>query len=245
MLEPNIWLIQKDKRKLKKALDNIDKNSVNNYFYTNCISHFNFEEVNMNSKNFNTFLYCEDTNTCIVFMKDSIDEINYTKKYMNENNIQYHEISFKSEHDDIINRFPHSLHDYEKNSKEIWVINNEKELTELIEEDLYIQRKKITYYPLIDSNMILNYSTHSDSECEIKKFLFNGVIVTKNKIILIPKSTKDAEIINFLVKTTMRNVGARYVTVHFNRPKFINNEEKRNQQYESEYLEEKQLLFMK
>jgi len=243
MSNPNIWLIQKDEEKLKMALKTIKKNSINNYFYTNCISHFNFDEVNMSSKNFNTFFYSEDTNTCIVFMKDSIDEVNYTKNYLYEKGIQYHEISLKNEHEDVVNRFPHSLHDYEKNSKEIWVINNEKELISLLENEK--RRKKITYYPLIDSNIMLNYSCNEDNEYEIKKFLFNGIILTDNRIILITRNNKNQEIMNNLIKNTFENMGARYVTVHFNRPKFINNEEKRNQHYENEYLEEKQLLFTK
>ena len=58
MQKPKVWIIQNDFNKLEQALNDIDKNSTNNYLYTNCISKFMFDEVDMFSKNFDAFLYC-------------------------------------------------------------------------------------------------------------------------------------------------------------------------------------------
>ena len=236
MSNPKIWLIQRDHSKLIKALQSIKKDSCDNYLYTNCISQFNFSDVIMSSKNFNTFFYSHDTNTCIVFMKDSIKEVEFTKKYLNEEGINYHQISFKNEPEDIINRFPNTLHNYERYPKEMWVVNGEEDLIQLLEDSLSKQKKKITYYPLIDSNITLKYSNHCDEECEFNKFLFSGVIVTVDKILLIQKNKNNENIINYLIENTCNDLGLRYVTIHFNKPKFINTEDKRNRSYEADHV---------
>lgn len=233
---PNIWIIQKDFEKLKIALSTIDKASSNNFLYTNCISHFNCDNVTMSSKNFDSFLYCQDSDTYIIFMKDNLDKIDYTRKYLNNSNITYHEITFKNEKEDVINRFPNSLHSYEKNSKEIWIVNSEESLMLLINK--FVPKDSITFYPLLNSEIKLSYSNNRDKEIGINNFYFEGAIVIDNKLILI-RSNKNKDIIDIPVKAILSKLKIKFVTAKLCRPKFINTEEKRNQKFEQIYSAEK------
>jgi len=235
MANSNIWIIQNDLEKLKKALNTI-KNDSNNFLYTNCISHFKFDNVKMNSKNFNSFLYSEKSDTYIIFMKDSIEELDYAKKYLLINNIQYHEINLKNEDEDVINKFPHTLHNYGVNLQEIWIVNNEKKLLNLLNDTKY---KKILAYPLIDANIRLTYSNNSDSEIELNNFKFSGVVVTTDKIILLSKSDNKKNMLN--IKNILQKTGIKYVRIFDSKPHFINVEEKRNEKYNNEYMLKKSL----
>ncbi len=239
MRSPNVWIIQNDLEKLQIALSTIDKTSPNNFLYTNCISHFNFDDVVMNTKNFNSFLHCQDSNTYIIFMKDNLEKINYTRHYLNQNNIQYHEISFKNEKEDIINRYPNSLHSYDKNTKEIWVVNNEETLISLLKKMLI--KKEVSFYPLISSNIKLSYSNNSDRELRINKFSFEGIIMIGDEIILLEKNKN----LNLQVKQILDMLNIKFISIKYNRPKFINIEEKRNKMFDEVYKCDKAKLLEK
>lgn len=243
MNNSNIFIIQNDLRKLKKALSYINPNSYNNFFYKNCISHFYVDNVAMCTKNFNSFLYCQDTNTYIIFSKDNFEKISFAKKYMDKNSIQYHEISFKNEPEDIINRYPNTLYCYEKSSKEIWSVSNNDELKMLFGSLLkFNSTSDITFYPLLTSNIRLSYSNNSDEELRINKFCFEGILTVEDKIILL-KKYKDKNKIS--VQNVFDELNIILNTVRINRPKFINVEEKRNKKFEAEYKSDKAKLLTK
>lgn len=232
MQKPKVWIIQNDFNKLEQALNDIDKNSINNYLYTNCLSKFMFDEVDMFSKNFDAFLYCEDTNTYIIFSKDSKNELMCTIQYLLHYNINFHEISLKNKKEDIINKYPNTLHDFERNKKELWVVNNTDDLINILKAYSQEESKQIcAFYPFVNSKISLNYANNYNKQYSLNEFLFSGIIITPDKRILITRENIDDNTINIPVKEICDKLGIDCKVFYSCRPKFINTAKKLNKRY--------------
>lgn len=243
MIEPNIWIIQNDIEKFKRAILSIDKTSTDNYLYTNCVSNFTFDEKSMLSKNFNTIFYSEKTNTYIIFMKVRKISDEYIKNYLDANQIKYHEISLKHEKEDIVNKYPYTLENHERKSKEIYIVKNYNELNEiLLDTSIKTDNKNCSFYPLVNSTLMFGYSNNSDEIIEIDKINFSGIITTYDKIILFLKLNLKEDIDYTSIKQLVKNLNLSIKKYCLNKPGFIGNELKYDKKLEYKYLKKKKLL---
>lgn len=209
MSTPKVWIINKNFSRFKEAISTIDKNSENNFLYTNCLSQFSINDVDLQNKNFNIIFYSEEANTYIMFVKNKSLHLEQIKKYFDKNKFKYHEINFKKGKDELISQVPYSLYNLERKSKEIFVASNEQELKKLLEDSLNNHgNDKCVFYPIIDSSILFGYSNNEDKIHNIDKICFDGIISLKDKLIFISKRKND--IPNFAVEEIIRSLNIEY-----------------------------------
>lgn len=190
--------VQKDTTKLFKYLDEHTINDL--IFYTNVKSKIRIGNEVLNHKMFDTIIYTINPEFIIFLQKDGIININDLKKYLSEKKILFNEVSFLNEYEEEFRN--------DATIKELNPIFNEEEFIGLIKQD-----ENGIYYPKIKSNIELFYYADKNTIVPLHNFKFNGLITTRERIILFPR------LINLDIPTICKNNNFRLAITYYDEPK--------------------------
>lgn len=171
----DVWAIQYYPEELLNALNQI-KNGMN-IIYSNCTCSLTIGNETIESRQFDTVLYNEESDILILLMRGGKATKEDIIKYLEENNKQYAEVTFDSS---LLNEYQDG-----DNIPEIWFAREQYVLDDAL---LDSKNKNLTHleiYPLIDGNIKLGYIANVADNYSIDGRLFKGLLKIDDKLILI------------------------------------------------------------
>lgn len=192
----DIWAIQDDSEELEIALANIEPTSKNNILFSNCFSSLRIGDKIIQGRQFDTMLYAEDSDTCVILMQGGAATIEDMRKNLNARGIFYHEVIF-----DPLEQ------DKECNcggcKKTLWFARDIGVLEDAIDDSDKQGFDTCVYYPNVDGSLELQYSFLNEKYATIDGRDFRGVIEFSDKIILLihqqdPRNVSDVDVYHTL-----------------------------------------------
>lgn len=216
----DVWTIQQHPEELYTALKNVKKDTGDLILFTNleCIFELNGEKV---PRSFDTALYYDAGNkedALILLMKNGAATPDQIRKYLEQENLKYHEVSFaKNLRQDLLSQFGILQQEeiQEENMPEIWFAREEYVLRDALKESIEMGNNTCDYYPLLQGFLSLNYSDNtllSSYNVDGRKIL--GVVALEDKMILMINNGKDRRNLSpFQVHKVIEELGVS-VNVH-------------------------------
>lgn len=195
----DVWAVQK-KEELEKAISIIDKDSIGNILYSNCICTFVIGDRVITEKLFDKCFYSEDSDAVIFFSSDKISSEDIEEQ-LNKHNVNYTIVSFKERKKTIQgdDSFP-----------EVWFARADDVLKEAIDNSVEKSIMDCVYYPEMESRLILGYKTIDNRRSEIEYKMCRGVVYFKDKIILLISQNDNRNVSVEQVKRILKNKGINY-----------------------------------
>ena len=203
----NIYTIQRNSNKIKKILENYDKNTTN-ILFTNCISHINIGDKIINIL-FDTVLYNLDQETIILIMKNSPLRKDKLIKILEEKNINYHEVKFNTK----TNRHYHF-----NDSKDLCFTNKDIIIKKAIENSQEKNINNCIYFPNVKGNLKIGYYNEKGKEENIIDINLESLIDLNDKLILLTNNKN-----NSIKKETAKALYETDINVTINNNKKLNN----------------------
>lgn len=168
------WAIQYYPEELKTALDQI-KGGIS-IVYSNCTCKFKIGKQKITTRQFDTFLYNEESDVLIMLMRGGVASKEDIIKYLKENNKEYGEVAFAP-----------SITEYKDGNDipEIWFAREEYVLQDALKDSVDKGIEDCEYYPLLSGSLELGYITNSNKKINVDGRLFKGLIKLGDKIILL------------------------------------------------------------
>lgn len=170
----DVWAIQYFDEELYTALEQIKEGM--NIIYSNCYCTFTIGDKEIKSRQFDTFLYNEESDILIMLMRGGKVTKDDIIKYLDEHDKEYSEVTFAPSI---------AFYDDGDNVPELWFAREEYVLVDAIRDSISKNIFNCQFYPTISSELSLNYISNNGTKEEIDGRLFNGIIVLDDKIILI------------------------------------------------------------
>ena len=170
-----VYAIQNNIEELKKALLQIEKGF--NYIYSNCMFSIQLGNQKIKSRQFDTFLYNQESDILIMLMRNGQVSKEDIIDYLKSNNKEFSEITFT--HLEDINY---------KNSKklpELYFAREKKMVLEALKDSLNKGNYNCKYYPDLIGKFYLNYITNASETFDIDGRLIKGLLQLDDKIILL------------------------------------------------------------
>lgn len=173
----DLWAIQKDPNELYIALDNI-KNDV--IIFKNCICVFKIGKKLVETRQFDTIIYSEESDTMIMLMRGGKATSDMAEEYLDQHNINY----------DIVNFIDLPQFECDDNMKEFWFAREMYVLENAIDDSIKKAETSCKYDPNIKSKLIFKYLLNN-GDAPMLKIVFRGLIEFQDKYILPTFSYKD------------------------------------------------------
>lgn len=178
MLKSNldVWAIQKYPEELDNALSNIKINSQDNILFSNCSCNMRIGSKHV-TRNFDTMLYAEDSDTLVILMKDGKATTEDIRKNLDNRNILYHEVIFDKEED--------SEYYDDESIKELCFAREAYVLEDAVVDSKNRGYNKCIYYPAVDGNLDLQYLDNNSELSVVDGRFFKGVVEFPDKMVLL------------------------------------------------------------
>ena len=175
----NVWAIQYYPEELLNAMSNI--NDGLNIIYSNVKCNLNIGKQKINSRQFDTILYNEESNILIMLMRDGLVFKEDIIKYLEDKGKEYVEINFD-----------YSIFDYKEkdNVPELWFAQDKNVLEKALKDSLCKNNNICKYYPLIKSELKFGYLSKYFKYINLTNLYFRGLIKLDDKIIMIINNNK-------------------------------------------------------
>ena len=175
----NVWAIQYYPEELFNAMSNI--NDGLNIIYSNVKCNLNIGKQKINSRQFDTILYNEESNILIMLMRDGLVFKEDIIKYLEDKGNEYVEINFD-----------YSIFDYKEkdNVPELWFAQDKNVLEKALKDSLCKNNNICKYYPLIKSELKFGYLSKYFEYINLTNLYFRGLIKLDDKIIMIINNNK-------------------------------------------------------
>lgn len=213
----DVWAVQYEPQELEMALSNL-KVKGNTILFTNALCRFKLGDVEIKSRQFDTFLYSEENDLLVMFMWGGKVTTKDIKKYLDSNNLYYNEVVLAP-----------SIIEYEDGYKipSLWIAREEYVVEDALKESIKNGRKlECQYYPNLIGSLDLSYLTNSSDSVSIDGRSFKGLMQLEDKIILLV-SQNDKR--NMNVKSTcelLEKLGFQYTLLE-GQPQLIEEEKGR------------------
>ena len=170
----DVWAIQYFPNELYTALNQIKGGT--NIIYSNCTCNFKIGNEEISTRQFDTFLYNEESDILIMLMRGGKATKEDMIKYLEENNHEYYEVTFIPMEDK-----------YEDGNdiSELWFARERYVLEDALDDSIDKGVQSCEYYPLLNGSLELGYISNSNDSFDIEGRLFQGLIKTDDKIVLI------------------------------------------------------------
>lgn len=192
----DVWAIQYYPNELYNALNQIKDGM--NLIYSNCISELKIGDKKIRNREFDTFLYNEESEVLIMLMRGGKVTKEELIKYLEYKNKEYCEITFLP---------PHEEYKDGDNVPELWFSREKSVLEDAIKDS---KKKGITgcdYYPLLNGYLSLDYKNKYCNKIEVDGRVFSGIVKFEDKIVLIINQIynvdKNGKSRNMLVKDVL------------------------------------------
>ena len=172
----DVWAIQHYPGELQTALSNILTDSKNNILFHNCVCSMELGGELFSSRQFDTMLYAEDSDTLILLMRDGVATADDIKSYLNEKNILYHDVFFEPLEDEYQNN---------NSIKELWFAREAYVLRDALDDSKQKGYSMVTYYPSINGFLKLQYITMQEQLFSVDGRNFQGMIDCPDKTVLL------------------------------------------------------------
>ena len=167
----DIWAIQKFPNELFTALNNIKKDVI---IFKNCLCKFKIGNKKIKTRQFDTVIYSEESDTMIMLMRGGKATSEMAEKYLDEHNIMYHIVNFIE--------LPEFKDD--ENLKEFWFAREKNVLEDAVDDSLKRNNSSCYYDPNTKSKLIFKYSLKNDDDVIMFTISFKGIIEFEDKFIL-------------------------------------------------------------
>ena len=171
----NVYAIQNNIEELKKALEQLKKGF--NYVYSNCMFSIQLGKQEIKTRQFDTFLYNQESDTLIMLMRKGLVNKEDIIKYLKLKNKTFAEITF----------IPLEDENY-KSSREIpelYFAREKIKVLEALKESIEKGNNYCKYYPDLIGRFYLNYITIDSKTIDIDGRLIKGLLQLDDKIILL------------------------------------------------------------
>lgn len=178
----DIWAIQYYPEELITALKQIKDGM--NIIYSNMTCSFKISNINIDSRQFDTILYNEESDILIMLMRGGVAKKEDIIKFLEDNNKPYSEVTFSP-----------SVIEYNDKDiiPELWFAREEYVLNDALDDSLSKGVNYLEYYPNVLSSLNLGYITNNNSNISVDGRTFKGLIKLEDKVILIVNQENNKE----------------------------------------------------
>ena len=168
------WAIQTDSEELATALDQIDDGI--SFIYSNCTCNFKIGNQEIKNRQFDTFLYNEDSDVLIMLMRGGKATKEDMIKYLEENGKEYYEVTFAN-----------PVEDYENTDDidPIWFAREKYVLEDAINDSKSRGITSCEFYPFLTGSLNFGYISNTDNPYSVDGRLFRGLVKFDDKLVLI------------------------------------------------------------
>jgi hypothetical protein len=170
----DVWAIQYYPDELATALKQIREGF--NIVYSNCVCDIRIGSQEITTRQFDTFLYNEESEVLIMLMRGGKASKEDIIKYLEANNKPYGEVTFAHLKDEFQDG---------DDLPELWFAREEYVLKDALDDSKSKGVTSCIYYPLAFGQMDLGYLTSSDKKVNVDGRLFGGVVQLDDKVVLI------------------------------------------------------------
>ena len=193
----DIWAIEFNKKELDKALNNIKKEGTN-ILYTNCISEIKFGSDRYISKQYDTCLYNIENDLLVLIMRSDNKTNSKIRECLTNKNILYHEVRFidlNLEYDEDLN-IPKIWFARDKNVLKNAIINSKSKGIDIC-----------TFYPNVESQLIINYQGGKNN-IPFDGRVLKGLVKLSDKYVFVinqndPRNMKSEDVVSVLLEEGM------------------------------------------
>jgi hypothetical protein len=213
----DVWAIQYEPQELETALSNL-KVPGNTILYTNALCSFKIGDINISSRQFDTFLYSEENDLFVMLMRGGKATADDVRKYLENHNIYYNEVVLEP-----------SISKYDDGYKvpELWIARENYVVEDALHDSISKGSKlECEYYPNLDGSLNLSYLTNSNEMINIDGRIFKGLIYLEDKLILLVNQNDKRNVKPSDVFELLRKNNVRYI-LSDNQPAIIDEEIKR------------------
>ena len=171
----NVWAIQHNPEELKKALIHIKKGF--NYIYSNCMFNIQLGKQEIRSRQFDTFLYNQESDILIMLMRNGLVSKEDIIDYLKSNDKAFAEIT--------LTRLEDINYKNTKNLPELYFAREKKMVLEALKDSIKKGNYYCKYYPDLIGRFYLNYITNASETFDIDGRLIKGLLQLDDKIILL------------------------------------------------------------
>ncbi len=170
----DVWAIQFYPEELETALNQI-KDGIS-IIYSNCTCNFKIGSQEIKNRQFDTFLYNEDSDVLIMLMRGGKATKKDMIKYLEEKGKEYYEVTFAE-----------PIEEYESTDEisELWFAREKYVLEDAINDSKSRGINSCEFYPLVTGSLELGYVSNTDNPYSVDGRLFNGLVKFDDKLILI------------------------------------------------------------
>ena len=185
----DVWAIQFYPEELETALGKIEDGM--SIIYSNCTCNFKIGNQEIKNRQFDTFLYNEDSDVLIMLMRGGKATKEDMIKSLEEKGKEYHEVTFAN-----------PVEDYENTDEisELWFAREKYVLKDAINDSKSRGINSCEFYPLVTGSLELGYISNTDNPYSVDGRLFNGLVKFDDKLVFIINQpdniTKDGTIRN-------------------------------------------------
>lgn len=202
----DVWAVQNQPEDFETALNNIKITSRGNILYSNCHTEFCIGHNRIKTKKFNTVLVSKGSDALILFMKDGVATSEDVRSYLDQHNINYHEIIFKE---------PSGKTTTSTSSiKELWFAREKYVLEDALVDSKSKGHTTCDYYPKVNGILQVGYRTESAEFVEVEGRKLQGLIEFPDKIVALIHQ-KDKRNMNELAVYETLSEHAIDTNVHF------------------------------
>ena len=168
------WAIQYYPEELQTALNQIKTGT--SIIYSNCTCDLKIGNQEISTRQFDTFLYNEESDVLIMLMRGGVAKKEDIIKYLEQNKKNYGEVIFSP-----------SIVEYEDGDDipEIWFAREKYVLEDALKDSIDKGVHTCEFYPALLGSLDLGYISNSSKKCEIDGRLFKGLIKLDDKIIFL------------------------------------------------------------
>ena len=170
----DVWAVQSIPDELYTALGQV-KGGIN-IIYSNCTCNFKIGNQEVTTRQFDTFLYNEESDILIMLMRGGKATKEDMVKYLEENDMEYYEVTFAP---------PIDEYEDKNDTLELWFARERYVLEDALDDSIDKGVQSCEYYPLLNGSLELGYISNSNDSFDIEGRLFQGLIKTDDKIVLI------------------------------------------------------------
>lgn len=201
----DVWAIQYYPNELQTALGQVKEGF--NIVYSNCVCDIKIGPQELATRQFDTFLYNEESEVLIMLMRSGKATKDDIIQYLEANNKPYGEVTFTSFEDEFQDG---------DDLPELWFAREAYVLRDALEDSKGKNITSCIYYPLAFGQMNLGYLTSNDRKVNVDGRLFGGVVQLEDKVVLVieqednvDKDGKSRNMTPSIVLTIMEELGIK------------------------------------
>ena len=170
----DVWAVQTDPTEIYTALEQV-KDGIS-IIYSNCTCNFKIGSQEISTRQFDTFLYNEESDVLIMLMRGGKATKEDMIKYLEEKGKKYHEITFAN-----------PVEEYENTDDidPIWFAREKYVLEDAIKDSKKNGITSCEFYPFLTGSLNFGYISNSNNAYSIDGRLFRGLVKLDDKLVLI------------------------------------------------------------